>query len=143
MYDLAEGSRVSDLIGRSGGVLNTGSLELVNQARKLQDGEVLIIPPRGTTKEAYDAMAISNPDPEPGSSGVGGTAGAGSKLVNINTANESELETIPGIGPVTARNIIDYRTINGPYATIEDLKKVDRIGDKTFEKLKPYITVGQ
>lgn len=142
VYDLADGARVSDLIQRSGGVLATGSLELVNQARKLQDGEVVIIPALGTTKQQYDAMAVSNPEPAPVLPGKDSSGPAESKLVNINTANEAELDTIPGVGPATAKNIIDYRTNTGPFATIEDLKKVDRIGDKTFEKLKQYITVG-
>lgn len=142
VYDLADGSRVSDLIIRSGGVLATGSLELVNQARKLQDGEVVIIPAKGVTKEQYDEMAVSNPDPPQTAPGKQSTGNTGTALVNINTANEAELDTIPGVGPATAKNIIDYRTNIGPFAAIEDLKKVDRIGDKTFEKLKQYITVG-
>ena len=142
VYDVADGSRVSDLIIRSGGVLATGSLELVNQARKLQDGEVVIIPAKGVTKEQYDEMAVSNPDPPTSSPGKQGSGKTETTLVNINTANEAELDTIPGVGPATAKNIIDYRTNTGPFAAIEDLKKVDRIGDKTFEKLKQYITVG-
>lgn len=140
VYDMAEGSRVGDLIGRSGGILETGSLEWVNQARKLSDGEVIIIPSKGITKEQYQALAIASPTPP----AIENTGSSGEKgpLVNINTANETELDSIPGIGPATAKNIIDYRRGNGPFSRIEDLKKVDRIGDKTFEKLKVYITVG-
>lgn len=143
VYDLAEGSRVSDLVQRSGGILATGSLELVNQARKLHDGEVLIIPAKGLTKEEYAAMAISDSGPFQPQPGLSEPGPIEPTLVNINTANEAELDTIPGVGPATAKNIIDHRTQIGPFGTIEDLKKVDRIGDKTFEKLKQYITVGR
>lgn len=59
--------------------------------------------------------------------------------ININTANQAELEKLPRIGPVTAKNILEYRKQNGPFKNIEDLKKVKRIGVKTLELLKPYI----
>ncbi len=61
--------------------------------------------------------------------------------VNINSANESELTTLPGIGPSKAQAIISYRDENGRFQTVEDLKNVSGIGDKTFEKLKEFITV--
>lgn len=144
VYDLALDSRVADLIVRSGGVLPTGSLDFVNQARKLSDGEVVVIPGRDVTREEYDAMAVPGPPPGGASWPAASSAGAGHSaegLININTATETELDTIPGVGPATARNIIAYRTEQGPFTVIEDLKKVDRIGEKTFEKLKSYITV--
>lgn len=141
VYDLTSENRVADLIVRAGGVLPSGSLDFVNQARKLADGEVIVVPGKGTTKEEYDAMAVSGspdlPVTMPGASSQGSTQA----LVNINTATEAELDTIPGVGPATARNIIAYRTSVGFFTVIEDLKKVDRIGEKTFEKLRSFITV--
>jgi len=62
------------------------------------------------------------------------------RLVNINTAGEAELETLPSIGPSTAKKIIEYRTQKGSFKTLEDLKKVKGIGEKTFERLKERIT---
>ena len=62
-------------------------------------------------------------------------------LVNLNSATQKELETLPGVGPTTAKNIIDYREKYGGFADIEEIKNVKRIGDKTYEKLKEYITV--
>lgn len=62
--------------------------------------------------------------------------------ININTADLSGLDKIPGVGPAIAQRIIDYRTQNGNYQTIEDIKKVKGIGDATFEKMKNTITVG-
>ncbi len=66
-----------------------------------------------------------------------------SVLININTAGLAELDKIPTVGPATAQNIIDYRVIHGPFKRIEDIKNVNRIGDKTFEKMKSVITVGE
>lgn len=141
IYDLAIGSRVSDLIMRSGGVLDQGSLDWVNQARKLSDGEVVIIPKIGTTRAEYEAMQLGIPI-QVVTPLEAGNSNKTERFVNINTASESELTSVPGIGPVTAQNIINYRTENGPFMVLEDLKKVNRIGDKTFEKLKPYISIG-
>ena len=61
--------------------------------------------------------------------------------MSINSASAAELETLSGVGPVTAQKIISYRTSNGRFAALEDLKNIDGIGDKTFEKLKPFITL--
>ena len=61
--------------------------------------------------------------------------------IDINTATSEQLQIIPGIGPSIAQRIIDYRTQNGGFKTVEELKNVDGIGDKTFEKMKPYIIV--
>ena len=66
-----------------------------------------------------------------------------SNLIDINTATQKELETLPRVGPKTAQNIINYRKENGPFKTIHDIVNVPRIGEKTFENLKPYITVSQ
>lgn len=61
--------------------------------------------------------------------------------VNINTASKKELDALPGIGEVLAQRIIDYRSANGPFSTVDELTKVKGIGEKTLEKLKPYATV--
>lgn len=63
------------------------------------------------------------------------------KKVNLNSASKSDLETLPGIGPSKADAIIEFRETNGPYKSIEDLMSISGIGDKTFEKLKDFITV--
>ena len=65
-----------------------------------------------------------------------------SSLIDINTATQSELELLPGIGPAMAQRIIDYRTENGPFKKTEDICNVSGIGSKTYEKLAQYITVG-
>ncbi|MDO5491905.1 MAG: helix-hairpin-helix domain-containing protein [Bacillota bacterium] len=78
-----------------------------------------------------------------GGSGGAGTAGASNPggKININTADITQLQTITGVGPVTAQKIIDYRTENGRFSSIEDLKNISGIGEKTFEKMKGDVTV--
>lgn len=130
-----------DLVIRAGGIVASGSLDLVNQARKLEDGEVVIVPGLEVTKEEYEAMIVGSPALITTGKESFSKPDKQEMLIDINTADRGLLETIPGIGPVMAQNIIDYRTANGLFNSPEDLKKVDRIGDKTFEKLKAYITV--
>ena len=65
-----------------------------------------------------------------------------SEQININIALQKELEKLPGIGPATAKNIINFRKINGPFRNLKEITKVKRIGPKTFEKIKPFITLG-
>lgn len=79
-------------------------------------------------------------------SGTGGvksdqTESLATGLININTASEEELDTLPGIGPVTAAAIVAYREEQGSFQSLEEVKNVNRIGEKTFEKIKDYITV--
>ena len=72
----------------------------------------------------------------------GSAPGAATEKININTASAEELDKLPGIGPAIAKAIIDYRTKNGPFKTIEDINDVKGIGDALFEKIKDQITVG-
>ena len=76
-----------------------------------------------------------------GSSSDSSLTGSASGKININTADSTQLQEITGIGPATAQKIIDYRTSNGRFKSIEDIKNVSGIGDKTFEKMKDQITV--
>ena len=101
-------------------------------ARVLQDGEPIVIPgPEAEMQSVTDSAGI-----------VSGSDGMSQGLVNINTADVSLLdEKLPGIGPALAQRIVDYRTANGPFARVEDVKNVSGIGDKKFEDLKNLITV--
>jgi competence protein ComEA len=104
----------------------------VNLARPLVDGEQIVVPKEG---EAPAGAAAAS-----GGSAVGGSAAQGGK-VNINQASVSDFENLPGIGPVLAQKIVDYRDQHGPFRTIQDLMKVSGIGDKKFDSLKEYVTV--
>jgi competence protein ComEA len=106
--------------------------QALNLAAFLQDGEQISIPAVQPTQPALEPPARAAPLP---------TAQSG-KLININTATQAELESLPGIGPALAQQIIAYRKANGPFATIEDIIDVPGIGPKTFEKIKDLITTG-
>ncbi|MCC6499870.1 MAG: ComEA family DNA-binding protein [Anaerolineales bacterium] len=129
VYALPRGARVQDAISAAGGFLADADKTGINLARLLEDGEQLEIPlaEGGALVIATPEIDISEP--------------SGTELVNINTATQAELETLPGIGPTTAQKIIDYRDANGPFSSIEDIMNVSGIGPGTFERIKDLITV--
>jgi len=129
VYEFASGDRVIDAIDRAGGPRKGADLTTLNLAAPLTDGTQIVVPKPGSTTGG-----------EPGSSGTGSTSG-GTTLININSAGETELEGLPGVGPVTAAAIIDYRTQNGPFATVDDLIDVTGIGPSTLEQIRPFATV--
>lgn len=126
VYILESSSRVEDAIKLAGGFTDLADKARLNLAKKLRDEDYIYI----------DAKV----DKKSGSS-TGTAGGIEEGKVNINTATKEELMTVPGIGEVTAQNIIAYREKNGDFSTLEDLKKVGRIGDKTLEKFKEKIEV--
>lgn len=124
LAELPEGSRVEDAIEAAGGLTEDADITNINRAEFLNDGDKIFIPEFG-----FDDTGTP----------VSATDASGSKI-NINTADSVQLQTLSGIGPVTAQKIIDYRTSNGRFDSIEEIKNVSGIGDKTFDKLKDHIT---
>jgi competence protein ComEA len=134
VYTLEQGKRVKDAIEVAGGHLPEADILRLNLAQKLHDEDKLYVPKIGETPEQS----------EPESPSYGATVGVSSKSdgkIDINTAGETELTQLPGIGPVTAQKIIEYRKNNGLFKTIEDIKNVSGIGDKKFEQIKDKIKV--
>ncbi len=138
VYELPAGARVSDALDAAGGLAANADGETLNLASLLQDGEKLVAP---TARPASAAATSAAPDPA--SARSGGIDLSGASLININTASAQELEALPAIGPVTARAIVDFRTANGPFRSVEEIVKVKGIGDATLAKIKPLITVGE
>lgn len=128
---LAPGARLKDALEAAGGLLPDADMQNINLAVTLQDGEKIWIP---TLPPQSTSLTTPNVAQQPSPERV-------TKLVNINTASQEELETLPGIGPVLAQRIIAYRTEHGPFKTIEEILNVVGIGSKTFEKIKDLITV--
>jgi competence protein ComEA len=124
VYSLVTGSRIKDAIEASGGFTESADIKRVNLAKKVRDEDYIFIDTRDSTQGA-------------GGVSQGGISSEGQ--VNVNTATKEELMTVPGIGEVTAQKIIDYREKNGDFQKIEDLTKVDRIGEKTLAKFKDKI----
>jgi len=131
VYALPEGARVQDAISAAGGFLVEADKSLINLARPLEDGERLDITYLAGMSPVIPTAMVELP------------AIPGTDLININTAGQVELESLPGIGPTTAKKIIDYRNANGPFHAIEDIVNVSGIGPGTFERIKELITVGE
>lgn len=126
VYELAAGDRVIDAIERAGGARKGAELSALNLAAPLVDGSQILVPRTGATT---------------GTPGSGGSAPGGTALININTAGATELEALPGIGEVLAATIVQYRTENGPFASVDQLEDVSGIGPSTLEEIRDFVTV--
>lgn len=132
VIELEEGDRIADAIEKAGGQTEQASLKNVNLAYQLEDGQKIYIPNINDTEtEIIDD----------GASGVVDDATIKQTVVNINKADEKELQSLNGIGESLAASIVQYRKENGNFETIEDLKNVPGIGDSKFENIKEYIKV--
>ena len=142
VYEMPPGSILQDAINAAGGLTESASTDRLNLAELLEDGQQITITERQPTLPPTSTSApgqpTSTPDPAQPTATVQAATGG---LVNLNTATQAELETLPRIGPSIAQRIIEYRTANGPFKAIEEIKNVSGIGDATFEAIAPFITV--
>jgi competence protein ComEA len=130
VYALPQGARVQDAITAAGGFLAEALKTDINLAAPLEDGEKLDIP-----YIEGGSPVLATPEDE--------VVVITTELININTASQAELETLPGIGEHTAKLIIEYREANGPFLNPEDIIDVSGVGQVTYERIKDLITVGQ
>jgi competence protein ComEA len=128
VYEFPAGARVADAI-EGAHPFRAADLGVLNLAEPLTDAMKIDVPRRGEQAAAPPPPSASSPSP--------GAIG----LVNVNTADQAALETIPGIGPVTATAIIDWRTQSGPFTSIDQLLEVSGIGPATLESIRPYVTI--
>ena len=126
VYEFTEGARVIDAIDAAGGARPGALLQTLNLAAPLADGTQILVP-----REGQEGVA---PPPVTGGAVAGG-------LINVNTAAATELEELPGVGEVIAQAIVDYRTENGPFTTVDQLIDVSGIGDATLENIRDLVTV--
>jgi competence protein ComEA len=136
VYRLPAGSRVGDAISEAGGFSPRVDADRVgtelNLAATLTDGAQVRVPSRDDVGPGGGA----------GETGGGGSgAGSGSRLINLNSATQAELESLPGIGPVTAGKILESRA-ESPFGTVDELRERGLVGEKTFEDLRALVTVG-
>ena len=163
VFEVNENNIINDVIALAGGLKDNAYTDNINLSKKVSDELVVYVFTKeeykknsssnnthtntsstSSSKESYQIdeatknnisiITSSNSDEAPSQDTT-------SKLININTASAQELTSLPGIGETKANNIVSYRTENGYFKTIEDLKNVSGIGDATFEQLKDYITV--
>lgn len=134
---LPEGARVYEAVAAAGGFSEDANQRAVNQAAVLSDGVQLVIPTKEETEAGTESVygIVGN---TPAASAASEETG----LVNINTADEATLQTLPGIGETKAAAIVRYREENGAFAAIEDIKNVPGIKDAGFEKIRDRITCG-
>lgn len=143
VIELDEGSRIKDAIELAGGVTNKADTSDMNLAYKLEDGMKIKVPSKkinaGKTVDVYASTdaGIGVKTQESSASDINNKT----KIININTASQKELETLPGVGSATASKIIKYREEKGKFKKKEDIKNVSGIGDSKYEKLKDYIKV--
>jgi competence protein ComEA len=127
LFRLKDGSRVADAVARAGGPTRRADLSLVNLAAPLADGQQVIVPRRGPTGLAAGGAGT----------GVGGASGA---KVSLAMATVDQLDALPGIGPVTAQKIVDWRASHGPFQSVDDLDDVPGIGPARIEQLRDLVT---
>lgn len=136
---LPENSRISDAIDAVGGLTEDADLTNINLAYILEDGEKIYIPQKG--EEPQNEASTASSSVQSSSYSNYSATSTKSNKININKATQTELETIPGVGPSTALKIIEYREQNKKFSSIEDIKNVSGIGNAKYEKMKDYITV--
>ncbi|WP_204557095.1 helix-hairpin-helix domain-containing protein [Bacillus ectoiniformans] len=139
IYTLKSGERVNDAIAKAGGFHQEADTKSINLAQKLADEMVIYIPKLG---EEPSPIALAPPAMTPAAgSEAASPGGSGESMININTATLDQLQELPGIGESKAQAIIDFRETSGAFTKPEDLKNVSGIGDKTYEKLQPKVSV--
>lgn len=139
------GARMRDAVTAAGGPLASAELGVVNLARVVTDGEQISVPARGSPEAsaAAAAAAAAATGSGPSARGAAGATGAGGSggPVNLNSADAAALDTLPGVGPVTAQKILDWREKHGRFTRIEELGEVPGIGPKLLAQLTSHVTV--
>lgn len=125
LYRLKEGARVADAVTRAGGPTPKAQIELVNLAARIADGEQIVVPRRGFGAPVAAASA------------PGGTAATGP--VHLNSATLEQLDALPGVGPVTAQKILDYREKHGSFGSVDELDAISGIGPARLGTLRDLV----
>lgn len=130
VYELNANARVIDAVKAAGGAKKSADLSLINLARLVKDGE-----------QIYIEAKISSQSSRYRRSGSSSQTSIGNRTININRASAKELERLPGIGPILASRIVEFRSANGSFLTVEDLGKVPGIGNSKLEKFRNLIRI--
>lgn len=146
VYRLPSSARVVDAVASAGGALRSADLESINLAQTIADTEQIYIPVKKVSRPRVTTAPRLRPQrttPTTAPVIIGGSAGAQpTRLINLNTATASELDSLTGVGPSTAKAIIAYRTKKGVFSKVEDLLNVPGIGPAKLAALRDQVTVG-
>lgn len=150
VYNIKKGTMLSEIIDLAGGVDENADIEKINMVYKINENVMIkILSKEEILKNSSESgVQISNQIDNGNEKNIESTAksknvneGSITKKININTANSSELDKIPGVGKVTAEKIIEYRKANGNFKDIKDIEKVSGIGTAKYQNIKDYITI--
>ena len=137
LVTLPTGARVADAIAAAGGASADADLTGVNLAARLADGDSVVV--ASAPAPGGVASGVTGGDANAGGATDGGAAASG--LVDLNTADEAALDTLPGVGPVMAQNILAWREANGKFTTVEQLQEISGIGPSRYAQISPLVTV--
>ncbi|MFN3729164.1 MAG: helix-hairpin-helix domain-containing protein [Fimbriimonadaceae bacterium] len=135
---LKPGQRVADAIAMAGGATNDADLERINLAEHAVDGGLILVPRKGVARSGSGVVDSIGGAPSPPVRGVANRPGLAS--ISLNSATQSDLETLPGIGPALAVRILEYRSSRGRIKSVEELLNVSGIGPKKLAEVRPYVT---
>jgi len=142
VFSLPAGARVFEAIELAGGATDTADLRELNLAARVADGQKLVIPSRGTASQDASGEVVAS---SPGASVARATpviqASGSDARINLNTATQRMLESLPGIGPVIATRIIEYRQANGPFTRVEQLREARLVNAPTYERVRGLVSV--
>ncbi|MCB1300646.1 MAG: ComEA family DNA-binding protein [Tetrasphaera sp.] len=136
VVEVSAGARILDAIEAAGGATSKADLDAINLARAVVDGEQIQV-----LRPGESPTPASGPAAPATGSGSGGTGGGPGVKVPINTADLAQLDTLPGVGPVLAQRILDWRSQHGAFASIDQLGEVSGIGEKLLANLTPLVTL--
>jgi len=139
LYRLREGARVADAVARAGGAARGAELTALNLAAPLVDGVQVLVPRRLATAGVVEATGGDAPGAASAEAAPGTVGALGSKL-SLSSATADQLDELPGVGPITAQKILDYRAEHGPFRSVDDLDAVPGIGPTRIEQLRDLVT---
>jgi len=131
LYRMRQGDRIADAVARAGGATAKASVESINLAAPLADGEQVVVPRAG----GPGAVAAAVAPPRAAAGAAGATAGP----VHLSTATVEQLDALPGVGPVTAQKIVDYRTEHGAFRSVDELDAISGIGPARLDQLRDLV----
>lgn len=132
VYELPGASRLQQAIDRAGGLSADADVSSLNLAGRLGDGEKVVIPVRNELSQVPLDGATPGTD----------SGGNSRSLIDLNAASAADFDSLPGIGPVIAERILEYRTVSGPFTSVDQLAEIDGISTTMVDELRPLVTVG-